>query len=463
MSRSVASGLARVTIVAPRRRMDVALPEQVPAAELLPSLLRHAGDDLADDGQAHGGWVLRRPDGTLLDPARSLAAQDLRDGEVLHLVPRQDEWPELEYDDVVDAIATGARRQSRSWGGAATRRAGIAVATTALLLSLAIIFSTGPPWIRPGVLTLSLAGGLLVAAIAMSRAVGDSGAGVVLGTVAMLFGATGGFAVFNGRQSLLETEAAQYFAGSMVLLIVAMLAYFGVADRTHYFVSGMVVALFGLAGSLLALLDALDSVDVAAILVTAVVAIAPALPLMSIRLAKLPMPNLPMTPEELLADQPKIPRPRVYATVRRSDELLTGMLMGTGIVAATCELILVASRTRSGVVLAVLVAATMLLRGRLFPTLRHRVPLLATGLVGFGALAAATVAYSRDFRLTVTVPVLVMLAGLVLAAALVYQRRRPSPYLGRVADVFDVLLVIAVVPVACAVTDLYAYVRGLYG
>ena len=43
-------GLARVTISAPSRRIDVALPEHVPLAELLPEVLRHAGEGLADDG-----------------------------------------------------------------------------------------------------------------------------------------------------------------------------------------------------------------------------------------------------------------------------------------------------------------------------------------------------------------------------------------------------------------------------
>lgn len=463
MSRTAGSGLARVTIVAPRRRIDVALPAQVPAAELLPSLLRHAGDDLADTGQAHGGWVLRRSDGTMLDPGRTLAAQELPDGEVLHLVPRQDEWPELDYDDVVDAIATGARKQSRSWGGGATRHAGITVATCVLLLSLGIITTTGPPWLVPGLVLLALSVLLLVVAIVLSRAIADAGAGVVIGTVAMLFAATGGVAVFNGDQSLLAADAAQYLSGSTVLLFIALVAYFGVADRTQYFVAGIVVGLLGLTGSLVGLLEKMDTVKVVAILVTVVIAFAPVIPLLSIRLGKLPMPNLPTTPADLLAEPPKIPRPRVYATVRRSDELLTGMLLGTGVIAGVCQIILVASRTTSAIILVTLVALATLLRGRLFPTLRHRVPLLSTGLVGVAALAVGTLVYSPGFRLTVTVPVLLVVAGLVLAAGLVYQNRPPSPYLGRFADIFDVLLVIAVVPVTCAVTGLYGYVRGLYG
>lgn len=65
--------LARVTVTTPKRRMDVALPDNMAVGELLPHLLRHAGDGLADDGERHGGWVLRRATGTLLEPTRSLA------------------------------------------------------------------------------------------------------------------------------------------------------------------------------------------------------------------------------------------------------------------------------------------------------------------------------------------------------------------------------------------------------
>jgi hypothetical protein len=60
------SGLARLTIRAPRRRLDLAIPHQVPLAELLPEVLRRAGEAGPEiDGSAApaGGWILRRGDG----------------------------------------------------------------------------------------------------------------------------------------------------------------------------------------------------------------------------------------------------------------------------------------------------------------------------------------------------------------------------------------------------------------
>src|SRR5438477_11585980 len=97
---TTATGLARVTVHTPQRRLDVALPEHLPLAELLPELLRHAGEGLPDAGQAHGGWALRRADGSPLSVGGGLAPQGVREGDVLHLVPARAGWPALEYGGV---------------------------------------------------------------------------------------------------------------------------------------------------------------------------------------------------------------------------------------------------------------------------------------------------------------------------------------------------------------------------
>jgi hypothetical protein len=53
----MSGGLSRVTIVAPRSRVDVALPSDVPLADLLPTLLGFAGT--ATEESRHG-WTLSR-------------------------------------------------------------------------------------------------------------------------------------------------------------------------------------------------------------------------------------------------------------------------------------------------------------------------------------------------------------------------------------------------------------------
>ncbi|MBQ1015379.1 type VII secretion integral membrane protein EccD, partial [Micromonospora sp. M51] len=54
-------------------------------------------------------------------------------------------------------------------------------------------------------------------------------------------------------------------------------------------------------------------------------------------------------------------------------------------------------------------------------------------------------------------------AVVAVASGTGYARRPVSPYVGRVADLTDTALVVAVVPIACAVLDLYDRARGLLG
>ena len=115
------TGLLRVTIATPQRRLDLALPEQSSVAEVLPGVLAKAGEHLADEGAPGGGWVLRRADGAELLLGRTLGSHRIRDGEILHLVPRLLEWPELEYDDLVDAVASGSGRLGAAWSPWHTR------------------------------------------------------------------------------------------------------------------------------------------------------------------------------------------------------------------------------------------------------------------------------------------------------------------------------------------------------
>ena len=179
MTAPVGVGLARVTVATPKRRIDVALPETVALGELLPHVLRHAGEGLADEGPQHGGWALRRSTGALLDPKRSLAMQAIRDGEVLHLVPRRSEWPELAYDDVVEIIASGSRRAERSWGKPATRLCALALVAVVLNLGLIGVALAEAPWTMPGGVALGFAAILVAVGVVLARAAGDAGAGAV--------------------------------------------------------------------------------------------------------------------------------------------------------------------------------------------------------------------------------------------------------------------------------------------
>jgi type VII secretion integral membrane protein EccD len=289
---AASTGLAHVTINAPDRRVDVALPDSVPLAELQADLLRHAGVALPDQGQKHGGWLLRRADGTPLSPTTGLAGQGIRDGAVLHLVPAGEAWPEFEYDDVVEAIAEGARRYGLGWSPLATRIAALVAGGLALALAL---------WMQwradgPAVVALVLAAALLAGGSVSSRAYGDASLGAVLAGAALPFAFVGGWQLAGGR----------LLTGSALLLLVSVLAAIGVVHVLRLFVAGATTGLLGVVAALLT--GPITTAGAAGAILAALVAGVAGVPLLAIRLGKLPMPSL---------DLPVPDRASVFAAVAR--------------------------------------------------------------------------------------------------------------------------------------------------
>ena len=457
------TGLTKVIVAAPRRRLEVALPEHLPVAALLPTLLRQGGGDDAGDGLSSGGWVLRRSDGTPVDTARSLAAQAVHDGEVLHLQPRYAEWPELEYDDIVDAIAAGSRQGGPPWTRGATRLFGLAVTGLFLLLVPVAVLLTGGRWIWPATAALVLSALLAIGGIVLSRALADSVAGAVVGALALPNGLLGGLLVLGGSLPLREFGAPQVLTGSLTVLFLAVIEYFGVADLRRLFVAGIVAGAAGVLGAGLAL-TSMHAEAAAAVVVTIFLIFSPAFPLLSVRLAKVPMPAVPRDADDLRATDAFPSLDRTMAQVAHSTELLSGALLGTGIVAAVGAVVLAASGMVSTLLLAAVVSAAFMLRARMLVAVRQRLALLVGGLVGLVAVAlGVTVAMPGWARFALVLPVLVVAAILTCAAALTYSRRAPSPYLGRWGDIGDVVLTLAAGPIAAAVLGLFQVMRGLAG
>uniref|UniRef100_UPI001C5EE2D7 type VII secretion integral membrane protein EccD n=1 Tax=Nonomuraea rhizosphaerae TaxID=2665663 RepID=UPI001C5EE2D7 len=138
--------LCRVTIVSPRGSLDLGLPSDMPLASMLPTLLRIAGEGLAEAGLAHGGWVLQRVGEQPFDLNATLSDLAVHDGEQLHLRPRGHELPETVFDDVADAVATGVLERTSRWQSSLTRSYGLRAAAAALGLGAVAPLLAGPPW-----------------------------------------------------------------------------------------------------------------------------------------------------------------------------------------------------------------------------------------------------------------------------------------------------------------------------
>lgn len=448
--------------MAPSRRIDLALPEHLPLVGLLPAVLRQADED-PSDGSAQGGWALRRTDGTMLDLARTLNNQNVRDGETLHLVPRRAEWPELTYDDLMEAVADGARRRGRAWTPAATRLTGLIVAGILLAIGLAVVLTTGEPGVTGGAAALGVAIVLLVGGMLLSRAMSDSVAGAVVAGLALPYAVAGGALIIAGGEPLSSFGAPHVLLGSAMLLVAGVLGILGVGDGSRVFVAAVFAGLAGcLAGALA--YGPLDAAGAAAVVVGVCALLLPAMPLLAVRLGKMPMPVLPRSVEDLVRDDPQPSRAQVYQATARADEVLTGMIFGAATVTVAGLIALAAAGTVATLLLAGVVTAAHLLRVRLVATVRHRIPLLVTGLTGIALLPLLGASDTAPtMRVIALLPGVLLVAGIAVAAGLTYSKRRPSPRLARLGDIADVVLQLSIVPVACSVLGLYSFMRALGG
>lgn len=471
------TGLTRVTLHTPQRRVDVALPGSVAIAELLPELLRHAGIGLADDGEQHGGWILRRADGASLDEGKSLSQQGVRDGEVLHMVPARDQWPELEYDDVVEAIAAGARRRGAAWSPNATRTSTLAAAGLLLFAGVMSLLIGGPGWAPGGYLALTVSVLLLVGGVLASRAYGDGMAGSALAGFALPYAFAGGALLLGDETNIGVVPGVtwlgspQLLVGCVALLLFAALGAAGVGHGTRIFMAG---GLIGLLGAASALLEGFGAAGSAAILLATLVCGIGLLPVLAIRFGKVPVPSITVprsseneafpiaSPQRSRSNSSDVPdKARVYAAVSRSEELLTGMLLGYTVLVGFASLVLTLDGSTSGRALVAVAATALLLRSRLFVTVRQRTPLIAAGLTGHVLLLGGMAVTADDTGRAFFAVGAVVLALIVVLAGQAWSRTAPSPYVGRFADLFDLLVVISVVPMAAWVLDLYGTVASL--
>jgi hypothetical protein len=91
-------------------------------------------------------------------------------------------------------------------------------------------------------------------------------------------------------------------------------------------------------------------------------------------------------------------------------------------------------------------------------------PLLAGGAF---ALAAVLVTLFQTVgpvaRLAGVLLIVVALAGIHLGFAMANGRKPNSPWWGRTVDILEIVLVLAVIPLAIWVSGLYTWIRGIRG
>jgi type VII secretion integral membrane protein EccD len=247
--------------------------------------------------------------------------------------------------------------------------------------------------------------------------------------------------------------------------VIAVLAGFGVADGLPWFVG---VGFAGIVGTICAgitlAFDGIEPAGVAAGAVVVVIGLSALIPTLSFRLARVPLPSIPTSAEDLRSEATVIDGKALLRRAGSADRFATGLVAGIALVASAALLFLAFSPGKAGPSMAVVLSLSLLLRARIFRGRSQRSWMLVAGLGGLGLLdIGLSLRGSPAQTLTLVLPLVLAVAAIALTMAMWLPAHRPSPFWGRAGDIVDMIAIVALVPLALAVLGVYSKVRGLGG
>lgn len=483
---AAATGFCRVTIVAPDSRIDVALPEDIPVADIYPEILRLSGQSPAEGAPV--GYHLVRRDGTVLDSARSFAAQRILDGDVLSLRPFAESLPPAVFDDVSDAVATAVTRDRRLWGDSLLRGAGL-IGGGVLLTLMAFVLWFADPMRHdmhglPGILA-GVAGLLLVALAAVrARVYGDRVSAVALGLGALpniMVAGSGLLPLEDGH----GIGRLQFLLGCVAVLVAFTVLIAATPDRDGPFVAVAFAAAVGTLLTFIAILSDIPPVEAAAICAPVAVGLVAFLPGLSSRFARLPIGyTAPQSGSMRYEDDPDatpdtagpVDAERIAAQARRGHEMLVGLVGGCAVLVLGATTVLGFSDSGWGQLLALATGLAMLLRARLF---RYTSQVSCALVAGLGAITLLGIGMALNPPTELLVDILngdsgaldirtiwltAALAGgaaLITAIGLIVPSKGVTPFWGRFLEILETFVLLTLIPLCLAVMDVYSAARSV--
>ncbi|MCL2585633.1 MAG: type VII secretion integral membrane protein EccD [Streptosporangiales bacterium] len=452
-----------MTVIGPRRRVDIALPTQVPFADLFPTIARFCGLDENDFNKQAGGWALQRLGQPPFGQSATPESEGLYDGELIYLRPKSSEMPAMESDDIADEIASIHDGPGR-WVPTDIPKLAVGAATAGLLAGAVMLARSGPDWTMPAVLAGVMAIVLVVAAIAASRAAGQTVGATMLAATALPYAFIAGVAGIAATShtgppaTFLHGTGLGALVGFALATVVAVVSVFGVGAGRPAFFGLAIAGGFGAIAALITFLanGALSAAGVAVVVAFLALGLATFLPSIAFRLAGLAMPRVPASADDLRNDALLAPQKDVKSRAVVADHVISGAVSGMALTCVGAEIALGFGHGWAPATTLAVLSCALLLQSRLF---RGRIQRLALLGAGYAGLAWLAITYPHIWN----IPAVLIGAGLVVGVGGWLPTHRPSPFWGRAADIVDVLLVIALLPLGLYVAGVLTLVQSIGG
>ncbi|HEX7304356.1 type VII secretion integral membrane protein EccD [Lentzea sp.] len=460
--------LCRITVVGANGRADLAVPASTSLAALLPTLVRHVvRDQDRAEGNEYGSWSLQRLGEAPFDPDGTPETLDWLDGEQFYLTRAESPFPELDFDDIADGMATAVNRQGNRWNPEVNRSLFLsltAVAFVTIAISLFLNSGTAFAAVTAGVLALVLG----VTAVVVARTIADRGLAAVTGVACCAFAGLAALIADAGVENALFSPEGSVLSGGLAMGVTA--AALLVAQRL--FARELPIVPLGCAavagfGALVAMWlrvgMVLTTLQVSTVVMASFFVLLLFAPKLATRAARLRGPQLPRNADEMKIDIEPMAADELIAQTGEADRYLSVLTIGSAVLFAFGFWYLLREADWLNHVLAGLLASAVLLRSREYLNTAQRTALAVTGAWGLVLLALSLLAGMSDQERVLGTVVLVAGALLLVMAALRPAHRRVLPIWPHMGDVLENVVCLALVPFVLHALGVFTWARGLAG
>ncbi len=446
---------SRVTVVTADRTIDLALPNALPLADVLPQVMRYAAPDNTNGSPT--SWTLAHLGGASLSLAQTLGDAGVLDGDILELRAQDDDVRPVAVEDVRDTVEDSVDASGGVWSTLTTRSFSV-ILGVAVLTALGVVSWVAGQFadsarladvITPAA-TLITAAVLLFVAWWSSRFARVVDAQVAAGG-AMVWAALAGWVA--GDRADVDTWETVAFTVVAVAL-VAGIARLLTPAATGHLAAAAVILVAGLSYAIVGWTDApIDQYR--RILPVAVLLVVGVIPLVSLSVGGL------ASADYRVRHVGRLDLVTLRARYRASNAVLIGSLVGISLVVAWGGIALDLAGSSWDRTLALTLAAAALLRSRLFSRTPHMLPLRIAG-VAVVVFAMGRFAVEEES----TTPWLVVAISLILVAAVAASTLQISDItrarVKRWLNVLEFLVVVDLLVVLFGALGVYDKMGGVF-
>ena len=446
---------SRVTVVTADRTIDLALPNALPLADVLPQVMRYAAPDNTDGSPT--SWTLAHLGGASMSLSQTLGDAGVLDGDILELRAQADDVRPVAVEDVRDTVEDSVDASGGVWTTLTTRSftviLGVAVLTALGTVSWVVGRADGESRladvITPAATLLTTAVLLFVTwwAGRFARVVDAQ----VAAAGAMVWAALAG-SVLGDRA---DVESFEVVALTVVVVaLVAGAARLLTPAATGHLAVAAVLLIAGISHAVVGWTD-IPSDQFRRVLPVVVLMVVGVIPLVSLSVGGL------ASADYRVRHVGRLDLVTLRARYRASNAVLIGSLVGIALVIAWGGIALDLAGSSWDRTLALTLAAAAILRSRLFSRTPHMLPLRIAG-VAVVVFAMARFAVEEES----TTPWLVAAVALILMAAIALSTLQMSDItrarVKRWLNVVEFLVVVDLLVVLFGALGVYEKMGGVF-